>query len=237
MTSGIINHKKLAISRLATQYRDSGKLISYIQSLLYEADTLEQVYIDLLDKRWIDTATGINLDILGSIVGQSRELIVAEKFDYFGFLGNPQSQSFGTLSDPSIGGRFRFLNEPTLGIRSLVDSEYRVFIKARIVRNSTSSTPEDIISQLRYLFDSPLILIREGQDAFYEISIGRRLTLNEKSILTQTDIVPKTAGVRVGYVIEFESNDFFSFKGVPGSLGFGSVNNPDLGGKFGRLMF
>jgi len=237
MISQSINHKDLAESRLATQYRDSIKLIAYIKSLLYEADTLEQVFKDLLEKRWVETATGVNLDIIGSIVGQTREFIDAEIFEYFGFADNPIAQSFGTLSDTGIGGRFRAVGEETTGIRLLTDDEYRVFIKARIVRNSTSSTPEEIISQLRYLFDSPLILIVEGLEASYEISIGRRLTLNEKSIISQTNIVPKTAGVSSNYVTEFDGEDFFSFKGIPGSDGFGSVNNSELGGKFGQLIF
>ena len=237
MISQTINHKTLAESRLATQYRDSIKLIGYIKALLYEADTLESVFKDLLEKRWIETATGVNLDILGSIVGQTREFIDAEIFDYFGFADNPIAQSFGTLSDVGIGGRFRILGEATQGIRLLTDDEYRVFIKARILRNSTSSTPEEIISQLSFLFDSPLILIVEGIEASYEISIGRMLTLNEKSIISQTDIVPKTAGVSAIYVTEFDNDDFFSFQGLPGSLGFGSVNNTELGGQFGQLIF
>ena len=237
MTSTTIDHKSLAESRLATQYRDSLKLIAYIKALLYEADTLESVLRDLLEKRWIDTAVGVNLDILGSIVGQTRELIDAEIFDYFGFADNPIAQSFGTLSDIGIGGRFRAVGETTQGIRLLTDDEYRVFIKARILRNSTSSTPEEIIAQFRFLFDSPVIIIREGLKASYEISIGRRLRLNEKSIISQTNIIPKTAGVSVSYVTEFDSNDFFSFKTIPGSLGFGSVTNTELGGKFGQLIF
>lgn len=231
-----INHKELAISRLATQFRESTNLISYIRALLIEADTLEQVFCDLLEKRWIDTAEGVQLDILGSIVGQSREFIDAEIFDYFGFFDNPQAQSFGSVVDASVGSRFKFIEEVTTGIRQLTDDEYRLFIKARIARNATSSTPEDIIAQIRYIFNSPLVLFIDG-DTFYEVSIGRKLTLNEKSILTDTDIIPKTAGVGVGYVTEFNSEDFFGFQGVPNSLGLGSVNNSELGGKFGNLIF
>jgi len=237
LSSTTIDHKSLAESRLATQYRDSLKLIAYIKALLHEADTLESVLRDLLEKRWIDTAVGVNLDILGSIVGQTREFIDAEVFDYFGFADNPIAQSFGTLSDVGIGGRFRAVGEATQGIRLLTDDEYRVFIKARLLRNSTSSTPEEIIAQFRFLFDSPIVIIREGLKASYEISIGRRLSLNEKSIISQTNIVPKTAGVSASYVTEFDSNDFFSFKTIPGSLGFGSINNTELGGKFGQLIF
>lgn len=230
-----IDHKSLAISRLATQFKESTNLINYIRSLLIEANNLEEVFCDLLEKRWIDTAEGVNLDILGSIVGQSREFIDAEIFDYFGFADNPQAQSFGSVVDASLGGRFKFVDEVTTGIRQLTDDEYRLFIKARISRNRTSSTPEDIIAQIRYIFNSPLVLFVDG-DTKYEISIGRKLGLNEKSILLNTDIVPKTAGVQATYVTEFDSNNFFGFQGLPNSLGLGSVSNPSQGGKLGNLI-
>lgn len=231
-----IDHKSLAISRLATQFKESTNLISYIRALLLEANSLEDVFCDLLEKRWIDTAEGVNLDILGSIVGQSREFIDAEIFDYFGFADNPQAQSFGSGIDASLGGRFKFVDEVTTGIRQLSDDEYRLFIKARISRNRTSSTPEDIISQIRYIFDSPLVLFVDG-DTKYEISIGRKLGLNEKSILLDSNIVTKTAGVQASYVTEFDSNNFFGFQGLPNSLGLGSVSNPSQGGKLGNLIF
>lgn len=234
--SETINHIELAQSRVATQYRESTNLINYIKSLLSEADNLEQVYREILDKRWIETAEGINLDILGSIVGQERELIDAEIFEYFGFAVNPISQSLGTLSDAGIGGRFRFLDESVTGIRSLTDEEYRKFIRARITKNSTRSTPEDIISQVRFIFESPLVVFVDGNTS-YEVSIGKKLTLNEKALITDTDIIPKTAGVGATYVSEFNSESFFGFSEVPGSLGFGSVSNPSLGGQFGQLIF
>jgi len=232
-----IDHKSLAESRLATQYRESVKLIGYIKALLYDANSLELVFKDLLEKRWIANATGVNLDIIGSIVGQTREFIDADIFEYFGFQGNPISHSFGTVYYAGIGGRFAAIGEASTGIRLLTDDEYRSFIRARIVRNSTSSTPEEIIAQIQFLFDFPLTLITEGLEASYEINIGKILSLNEKSIIVQTDILPKTAGVTVSYVTEFDDTNFFSFKGIPGSLGFGSVNNSELGGQFGQLIF
>lgn len=231
-----INHEELAISRLATQFKKSTNLINYIKALLVEANTLEQVFYDLLEKRWIETAEGAQLDILGAIVGQSREFIDAEIFEYFGFFDNVQAQSLGSVSDASLGGRFKFIDEVTTGIRQLNDDEYRPFIRGRIARNGSSSTPEDIIAQIRYIFDSPLVLFVDG-DTFYEVNIGRKLSLNEKAILSSTNIIPKTTGVSVGYVTEFDSDDFFGFQGVPNSLGLGSINNSELGGKFGNLMF
>ncbi len=231
----IIDHKKLAISRLITQFKESTNLISYIKTLLIEADTLEQTFQDIINLRFLDNATGAQLDVLGVIVGQTRIFIDAEIFEYFGFAVNAQSQSFGDLNDPTVGGRFISVGEPITGIRILNDEEYRLFIRARIAKNSTRSTPDDIIRQIRSIFGSPLVLFEDG-DTEYTVNIGKILSLNEKSILFDTDVIPKTAGVRVNYQTEFDGDDFFSFEGVFGGDGFGSIFNPDLGGKFGNLI-
>ena len=234
--ASIIDHKTSAESRLVTQFKESTKLISYIKALLIEADSLEAVYQSLLADRWIDTAEGINLDVLGSIVGQPRDVIAAELFGYFGFAVNLESGPFGSVSDSSLGNRFREVGEAINGNRALSDEEYRTWIRARIAKNRTSSTPEDIISQLQLIFGTTQILLMDG-DTEYSISIGRLLTGDEKSILLNFDIIPKTAGVKVNYVTQYNDSDFFSFSGVPGTDGFGSVSNSALGGELGRLIF
>lgn len=69
-----IDHKTLAKSRLLTQYRESTNIINYQQGLLVEAANLEQVFQDLINKRSINTAVGDQLDDVGEIVGQSRQV-------------------------------------------------------------------------------------------------------------------------------------------------------------------
>lgn len=231
----IIDHKQLAISRLVTQFRESTNLISYIRTLLLEANTLEDVFHSILEERWIDTAIGVQLDILGAIVGQPREIIDAELFGYFGFAVNLESGPFGSVNDTSEGDRFRGVNEPTVGKRILSDSEYRLWIRARIITNKTSSTPEDIIGQIKFFIDTEQVLFFDG-DTEYTVAIGKILTNEEKSTLLNSDIVPKTAGVRVNYNVQYDFENFFGFQNVPNSLGFGSLSNPELGGKLGKLI-
>lgn len=231
-----IDHKALAESRLANQFKKSVNLIAYIKALLSEADTLEQVFQDLLNKRWIDTAEGTNLDILGAIVGQTRELIDSEVFDYFGFQGDPQAQTFASFNFAGVGGRFRSFYEQTTGLRLLNDEEYRLFIRARIARNRTKSTPEDIISLVGFLFQTNTVIFLDG-DTTYEVSIGRLSGLNDKSIIKDLDIIPETAGVKAVYVAEFDENDYFGFQGLPNAQGFGAIGEPEEGGTFGNLIF
>ena len=233
--ANLIDHKVLAISRLVTQFRESTNLIKYIESLLIESNNLEAVFQSLLEERWIETAIGQQLDVLGIIVGQPRILVDADIFSYFGFAINPTSKSFGTITNASIGGEFRGINTLTEGNRVLTDDEYRLFIKARIIKNISRSTPEDIIKQLQFLFDTSQVIFMDG-DTEYTISIGSELTPNDRALLFDTDIVAKTAGVRINYLAQYDYDDFFAFQGVPNSLGFGSVLDSTIGGKLGSLI-
>lgn len=195
-----IDHEQLAISRLATQFKESTNLIAYITALLKEANTLEAVFCSIIEDRTISNATGATLDIIGEIVGQPRELVDATLFSYFGFAPNLVAESFGTVTDPGVGGRFRELNEPSSGVRVLTDTEYRLFILNKITTNYTIPTPENVISILKMVLNNPMVTITETGNASYTVEFDRVLTLNEKALLLQTDLIPKPAGVKVTYI-------------------------------------
>ncbi len=231
----IINHETKSLSRLVTQFKESPNLINYVRNFLTESQTLENTFHDLLDSRWIETAEGYQLDVLGAIVGQARVIIEGSIFSYFGFLGSPNADSFGDINNSSLGSPFASLDTILTGNRSLSDDEYRLFIKARIVKNISNSTPEDIIAQYRYLFNTEQVIFEDG-DTEYNISIGKKLNRNDISLLNNTDIISKTAGVRVNYKASYDYNRFFGFKGVINSKGFGSTTSPDIGGYFGELI-
>ena len=192
-----INHKELAVSRLATQFRESTNLINYIRTLVNESDNLEQVFNDILSTRAIDTSSGVNLDILGSLVGQNQE-IVTKEIPFFGFFPGSNSLSFGSVNDPSLGGRFRSVNERANLTRLLSDEEYRIWIRAKIVRNSTNSTPENIISMLGFVLGLTNVKFEDG-DTEYTVVIQQELT-EEQRIVLNSNIIPKTLGVSVNYV-------------------------------------
>ena len=229
-----IDHIKLAESRLATQYKESVNLIDYIKKLLYESNTLEQVFSDIISKRYLDNAIGVQQDIIGALVGQPRIVINASILSYFGFEGDANSKSFGDINDITVGGRFRSVDEPTTGNRSLTDTEYRLYIKARIIKNSISPTSQSLSNFIKFLFDVDQVIIVDGK-MNYSVYIGRILDPNEKAFLVNTDLVPKVAAVGVTY-IDYDGNNSFAFTGVPGGKGFGDINNLATGGKFSSLI-
>lgn len=230
----LIDHETKGIARLATQYRESTNLINYIRSILKQSDELEQVFQDLLTKRSIDTAEGIQLDIIGDIVGQSRQLIDVGDLIFFGLQGVVNAGGLGDLNDPSLGARLASLDEPTSGFRTLNDEEYRLFIRAKILRNHTRSTIQEIIDAVKFITDATLVVITEGTMS-YIVNIGKDLTPNEEALIVNENLVPKTAAVGVAYT-EIDPDSYFGLEGVTGAKGLGDLNNPALGGKLASLL-
>lgn len=139
-----LDYLKLAKERLLTQYKESPNLIAYIESLLAPAVELENVINDMLSLRWLDTASGYNLDIIGEIVGQPRTVYNATSILFFGFDTAVNSGTFGNENNPDVGERFRSEEEKVTGKIIFSDPEYRLLIKGKILANRTDCTVDDI---------------------------------------------------------------------------------------------
>lgn len=196
-----IDHLTKGLDRLAVQYSESTNFINYLSAILREHQTLEDALQDILNNRSIDTAFGIQLDIIGEIVGQPRILVDATAFQFFGFEGTIGALSFGTLTDAGIGGRFRSVVEQLTGNRLLVDTEYRTFIRARIIANYTNGTIEDMISAVKNILPGTNVVTIVEDAALREVTInvGRTLTANEQQFLSVTNLIPKPIGVKLTF--------------------------------------
>lgn len=207
----------------------------YIQLLISGFQDIEEVYKQLMQLRSIDTAVGAQLDILGNIIGQDRELLAADLFDFFGMQGALNSFPMGDLSDPAIGGIFYSYGTDLGGNIALDDDTYRIFIKAKIFKNSTTSTPEDFITAVKIILNIDQVAIISDGDGQATVLFGRQLTPYERIIIQYISysqgypsrLLPKTIGVRINFG-EFIQNKYFGFADSPGAKGFG-----DLSGNYG----
>lgn len=227
-----IDYLDEARDRVTSQLTDKQVFDKYLELIIQEQLEIQGVFKDLLQKRSIDEAGGKQLDLIGEIVGQPRELISADLFTFFGFQGALKADTFGDFGNPQAGSKFYDFGTPLGGNVLLDDPTYRLFIKAKILKNTTASTPEEIISFVNFLFGTTQTAIFEGQ-AEYTIMFGRELSSFEQVLLNYVTnsqgypsrLVPKTVGVRINFGF-FESNNYFGFQGVPGARGFGEYNAP-----------
>lgn len=217
-----------ARSRTGEQFKNKEIIDRYIQLLIDQQTQLQDVFKDLIQKRSIDEATGTTLDIIGEIVGQPRELISADLFNFFGFQGALKADTFGDFGSPVTGSRFYDFGAALGGNVLLDDETYRLFIKAKILKNRTASTPEEFIAFINFLFGTDTTAILAEGNAAYTILFGRELSAFEQVLLNYIStsqgypsrLIPKTVGVRINFGW-FEADNYFGFQGAPGAKGFG----------------
>lgn len=228
-------YKEEAYGLITEQFRDKDVFKRYLDLLLSPSEEIQFVAKDLMQKRSIDTSEGVQLDMIGAIVGQRRTLIDADLLVFFGFLGEVQAGSYGSVSIPGVGSVWRSSDSALVGNITLEDDLYRILIKAKIVKNVTSATPEEIMNFANFIFStSGSTLIYEG-DAKFHLLVGRLLTRSEIGLLRyinrdasyRSRLFPKPIGV--GYELgSFNYEAFFAFKGIPNAKGYGEVGYTTL---------
>jgi len=189
-----------------SQYADSPTLRLLIQAMSEYFDpaiNLEAFY----DRIWnIDTAQGYGLDLWGRILGVRRVLQVTSG-SYFGLTGitgasNASGDSFGGKAANS-GHQPFYSGGPVTSNYALTDSAYRVLLLAKAAANISDGSVPSINAILQTLFVSSV----EGRigNAYctdggnmtmtYTFAINPSLTSVEFSIISQSGVLPRSAGV------------------------------------------
>lgn len=224
-----------ARNRYTEQFKDKDVFDRYVRLLSSTKLKIQETLKDLIQKRTLESAEGTQLDVIGEIVGQTRELIEADLLDYFGMKDAIGAGSFGDTADVELGDLFWELGRQSGGNIKLDDDTYRLFIRAKIIKNVTTSTPEEFIYLINFLFGTSTVFLSEGI-AEFTVFFGRPLTKLERILLSytsdnlgfETRLLPKTVGVRINYG-QFREDDYFGFQGTPGVKGFGSVSGITTG--------
>lgn len=119
-------------------------------------------------------------------------------------------------------GRILGLNRIFLGGIQLTDSEYRVLLKAKILKNHTRCTMEQLVEIYVIIFNAT-IDIRDSPGVM-RLYVGRPLTPNEILYFSVIDergqwLMPKPNGIRLE-VYTYDPDNYFGFFGDPNAKGF-----------------
>ena len=216
----LINHAVQARVLVATQYAASLRFLATIASVMERVQDLENALLSMLDITDIDLTTGVNLDVLGNIVGIGRRIEQSVFIPFFGFADTPAAMVFGENGFPAVGGRLRDENEPYATTSILGDPEFRLLIRAKIIKNHAIGTNEDIIKGLNFIFSGSLNVVNDTGGMRVNVGIGRPVTTVEQTLIRQLDLLPRPNGVKIGAVVSFGSGNFFGFEDQPNAKGF-----------------
>lgn len=230
---------------VTTQFTDKDVFNRYLRLLKLESQELLGVFRDLMQKRDIDSAQGAQLDIIGDIVGQPRTLAEADLYPYFGYVGHLSAESFGSIYKPALGGNWWSLGTPIGGDVILSDTQYRLIIKAKIIKNNAHGLNEDYIKFGNFVLNAKVSFDNDsGANSNTTILIGRHMTMFEKALMTYVfegldynfTYTPKPLGVGIA-VEEFDSTGTLGFLGTVGAKGMITLSYPFNGGIFADIYF
>jgi hypothetical protein len=210
---------------LIIQYSDKPKASAMVSAIVnrfkntFDTLSMFETEFDL------DTARGVQLDIIGKIVGISRNVENVIPKIFFGFDDNINAKGFGLA-------QFFTLDQSEYSDTQLTDSDYRFFIKMKIIKNMAKATMADddsrnINSVLFSLFGGNAYFI-DNKDMTLDLYIENSSRAYLLPFAQSFDLIPLPQAVGINYVFLAGGNSF-GFSNNPNSKGF---NN----GTFARFL-
>ena len=200
-------------NHLIGQFQGKQILQAIIEALGEELNELEQAFSDLREKRWIDTAEGVQLDGIGTIINQSRQITEAVQISFFGFMGQENSLGFEE-------GRFYDRGEPWLQSVNLTDPEYRKILWLKVFKDISKGTADDTINSIQRIMDAPYVTLAEIGNAKIMVGIGKILNVNDIAFARAVDLVIRAGGIGLARSIMFNYDSYFGFLGQRNAKGF-----------------
>ncbi len=199
-----IDMSERAQSRLFYQFQNSCVLRQLVVALARMEQELYDAIVEVLRGFQLANALGVNLDVLGRIVGQERIVLNAADKIWFGFDG-PSSNIGGYDNSPNwVTGASLFGNV----IAS--DSEYRQLILGKVFKNhvKVGSVPELI--QFSFFLTGRFVSFRSDGDAEIALVVPFEMSQNDVTTLTtvfndltadQRYLIPMPVTGRISQVI------------------------------------
>ena len=217
--------------RVGEQFKNKAVFDAYLKLAMDTLNEVQDVYKELMQFRSIDTASGIQLDLIGEIVGQPRTLVNYNALPFFGFDGAVAAETFGSSTDNTLGGVWRNSGQVDGTAFTVDDETYRFIIKCRIIANTTRATPESVIWGLNFITNNTTTALVEQGNAHITVEVQNTLTDFQKYFLgglsDQGSIIPIPISVTATYV--FFEEDYFGFDDDPLSSPLIGIGDPGGG--------
>lgn len=207
--------------KLISQFQGKTILGALLESLAEEMSEILQAFDDLANKRWIDTGEGKQLDGIGEIVGRDRLIANAIALPFFGFIDQPAALGFEV-------GKFRDTGESWQASTILSDYEYRPILWAKVFKNTTDGTTNEVIRSLCAVFKVDTIVVDDVGNAKINIGIGRKLERSEIVLMRAYSLLIRAGGVGMQWAINYDKDCYFGFLGQKNAKGFDEGKFADL---------
>lgn len=210
---------------ITSQHRNKPRFAAIVSLLAGAFGSVADAMLGLVPAFDIDTAVGVQLDVIGLWVGIARRQVI------------PIPNVFFTWNDADLGWNYASWKgpfEPSEGVTFLDDSTYRAVLKAKIGSNYWAGSNQDLTQigeEALSEFNIQCFTI-DNLDMTITVYILGAPTAVLIQMIKRGVVPPKPAGVRVtGYILASTPGAPFFALSVPtttevAGLDFGSFGDP-----------
>ena len=198
---------------VTSEHADKPKFIASLRAITDPFVDLQAVLQGLPADFDLDSAVGVQLDVVGEWVGIGRQVKTPLTGIYFAW------------DTPGVGwdeGYWQRPFDPTQGLTSLLDEPYRLLLRATIALNQWDGSLEEAKAAIEPLFPNNAVYIQDNQDMSMTVAVsGPVLDVISAALLQGGYLALKPAGVRINYM----------FTSAPPAPVFGfDIDNDYIGG-------
>lgn len=195
------------VGLVTSQHADKPRFVATIAALVQPLADAQAMLSAMPGDFDLDAATGAQLDAIGLWVGQSRALTAPLNNVYFSLDTDGLGLDQGYLKGPY---------DPTTGVISLADAEYRTLIRFRIAANRWDGTIEGAYAAWSVLFGGGLtLLIEDFGDMSMTVGVVSAAPLDAVTLalILNGYIGLKPSGVRINAYLtpSVSGRPFFGF--------------------------
>ena len=201
------------VNLLIIQYRTKPKASAHISTLI-ETLMIYDLMIKVRDGYNIDTAIGVQLDILGKYLGSDR-IVTGTAFtrDFFGLVLYGDTAPFDhepyiKYGDETPDVQYRRYEDSVQSLFSLNDTEYRFVLKLKLIQNYSNASNKQIDILLDEFFGENVIFTdREDMTISYifQDNVERLVTIAQSE-----GLLPKPAAVGLSVTFVPDINNIYT---------------------------
>ncbi len=184
------DHEEIAWSHFLAQHVGKVKTEGFVRAFYPPINVLDKALNDLYTLRWLETAEGVQLDGIGSIVGIERVIAGSVYLPFFGFSSQISGRGFGVA-------RMRRKREPYAESSILGDIEYKAMIYLKIYLNNGHGTAEELIRAFNAALGVTKTRVEDIGNANARVYINDFILSSDPRSQLLEFMIPKAAGVKL----------------------------------------
>lgn len=194
------DHATIAWNNWLAQHIGKNNTESFVRAFYPPLNLLDQAFQRMYQLRWIDSASGDQLDKAGTIVGIGREIPNSIFFEFFGFETQYAGRAFGVA-------RLRRRGERWATSTTLTDEAYRSMIRLKVAMNNGHGTAEQIAAAVDIGLGITGTYVQDMGNASFNIVItDQSINVEDPRMNLISYVVLKPAGVQMTIQFYYATN-------------------------------